>query len=320
MGPGAQEVEIGWVCAFSVILGAAMFGKTTAASASGIVDLGFRGACHRAARLRAGPLAQSGLRLLNDISILSKSCKVRSLSRDKAVIRRMSVERICTMRTTHWAPTLLFCAVLAAVAPSQALAYTEDDGTQMNFSGVGDVHVCKNNEPMVGLDVAHNRFLCSKAVTVDPPATWIADTATHRTFTFNGAPVSIHVCPPGEVMMGLSIDKNVLICANGQPNPFPPQGFTTSLEVDGGATETKIKELNFSESVHGCSSTDGPPVMAGVKVDDNLLVCIVFPLAPVSSCALCNDGSCQCGNGTAAQVCAGHNGVNSSNLGCQQQP
>jgi len=108
------------------------------------------------------------------------------------------------MRASHWAPTLLFYAVLAAVGPSQALAYSEDDGTQMNISGVGDVHICANNEPMVGLDAAHNRFLCSKAVTVGPQGTWIADTSTHQTFTFNGAPVSIHVCPPGEVMMGLS--------------------------------------------------------------------------------------------------------------------
>jgi hypothetical protein len=296
-----------------------MLAKTTAASASRTADPGFRRACHRAARLRVGPSAQSGLRLLNDISVLSKSHKVRSLGRDKAVIRRMSMERICTMSITHWAPTLLFCAVLVAVAPAQALAYSEDDGTQMNFSGIGNVHVCANNEPMVGLDAAHNRFLCSKAVNVDPQGTWTADTSTHQTFTFNGARVSIHVCPPGEVMMGLSIDKNVLICANGQPNPFPAQGFTTSLQVNGGTGETKIKELNFSESVHGCSSTDGPPVMAGVKVDDNLLVCISFPVAPVNGCASCNDGSCQCGNGTGAQLCASHGGVNAS-LGCQQQP
>jgi hypothetical protein len=226
---------------------------------------------------------------------------------------------MCTMSTTHWAPTFLFCAVLAAVAPSQALAYSEDDGTQMNFGGFGTAHVCANNEPMVGLDTGHNRFLCSKAVTVGPPATWTPDTATHQTFTFDGKPVSIHVCPPGEVMMGLNIDKNVLICAVGQPSSVPFQGFTTKLNVDGGANETKIKELNFGDSVHGCSSGDGPPVMAGVKVDDNLLVCISFPAAPVSNCASCNDGSCQCGNGTGAQLCASHGGVNAT-LGCQQQP
>jgi hypothetical protein len=112
-----------------------------------------------------------------------------------------------TMRTARLALTLFFCAVLAAVAPSQALAYSEDDGTQMNFNGVGDVHVCANNEPMVGLDAGHNRFLCSTTVAVAPPSTWTADTSTHQTLMFNGAPVSIHTCPSGEVMMGLSINK-----------------------------------------------------------------------------------------------------------------
>lgn len=220
---------------------------------------------------------------------------------------------------THWVPTLLSYAVLAAFVPLQALAYSEDDGTQMNISGVGDVHICANNEPMVGIDAAHNRFLCSKAVIVGPPGAWTADTSTHQTFTFNGASVSIHVCPPGEVMMGLSIDKNVLICAIGQPHPLPLQGFTTSLHVDGGANETKIKELNFNERVHGCGSSDGPPVMAGVKVDKNLLVCIAFPTAPINNCASCNDGSCQCGSGAASQLCASHGGVNTT-LGCTQQP
>jgi hypothetical protein len=179
------------------------------------------------------------------------------------------------MSTTYWAPTLFFCAVFAAVAPSQALAYTANDGTQMSFEGVGDVHVCTKNEPMVGLDAAHNRFLCSTAFVAAAPSAWTADTSTHQTFTFNHAPVSIHTCPLGEVMMGLSLDKNVLICAHAQSATGATEGFDT--RVDGGASETKIDELNFTESVHGCSSSDSPWIMTGIKADENLLVCISFP-------------------------------------------
>jgi hypothetical protein len=185
-----------------------------------------------------------------------------------------------TMSATHWMPTLLFCAVFAAGTASQALAYDEDNGTQMNFENVGNVHICGNNGPMVGLDAAHNRFLCSTNVFVAAPSTWTADTSTHQTFRFNGAQVSIHTCPSDEVMMGFSLDRNVLICASAQfvgfgGGSFAPPG-TAIINVDGGANETKIAELNFDEMVHGCSSNDGPPVMTGIKADDNLFVCIFF--------------------------------------------
>jgi hypothetical protein len=36
------------------------------------------------------------------------------------------------------------------------------------------------------------------------------------------------------------------------------------------------------------------------------------------SCAHCNDGSCQCGYGTPAELCANHNG-NDPEIGCIQQ-
>src|SRR5436190_7696640 len=37
-----------------------------------------------------------------------------------------------------------------------------------------------------------------------------------------------------------------------------------------------------------------------------------------SNCAHCNDGSCQCGDGTADQLCANHQG-NDPTMGCVQQ-
>jgi len=39
----------------------------------------------------------------------------------------------------------------------------------------------------------------------------------------------------------------------------------------------------------------------------------------VSTCAHCNDGSCQCGFGTADSLCAAHRG-NDPTIGCIQQP
>jgi len=41
-------------------------------------------------------------------------------------------------------------------------------------------------------------------------------------------------------------------------------------------------------------------------------------LQPSFTCAVCNDGSCQCGNETVQQLCTNHRGVNPS-LGCVQQ-
>ena len=179
------------------------------------------------------------------------------------------------MSNTRWPSVLILCAAFAAVAPVQALAYDEDDGTQMNFNGVGKVHVCAKNAPMIGLDAAHNRFLCSTAFTAADPSTWTADKSTHQTFEFNGAKVSFHTCPSGQVMMGISLDKNVLICAQASSNAGRTGGFVTN--VDGGAKETKIAELNFRQSVHGCSPSDTPRVMTGIKEDKNLFVCIYFP-------------------------------------------
>jgi hypothetical protein len=37
------------------------------------------------------------------------------------------------------------------------------------------------------------------------------------------------------------------------------------------------------------------------------------------NCAHCNDGSCQCGNETGAQLCANHSGANPA-VGCTQEP
>jgi hypothetical protein len=181
---------------------------------------------------------------------------------------------MCIHKTFLFARALFVGIAFATFPLSQALAYDEDDGTQMNFKGVGNVHICANSRPMLGLDAKHNRFLCSTTVAVTDQSSWTADTSTHQTFTFNGAQVSIHTCPSGQAMMGLSIDKNVLICAQGSLKVGKTGGFATT--VDGGGNETKIEELSFKESVHGCSSNDGPPVMAGVKVDENLLVCINY--------------------------------------------
>jgi hypothetical protein len=50
---------------------------------------------------------------------------------------------------------------------------------------------------------------------------------------------------------------------------------------------------------------------------DNL--CCVSGTTLPFACAACNDGSCQCGNETRAQLCARHNGVD-PRLGCIQQP
>ena len=59
---------------------------------------------------------------------------------------------------------------------------TKSDGTQMNFQGVGDVHVCAKNEPMLGLDAKNNRFLCSTTVAVPAPSSWAADTSSASEF------------------------------------------------------------------------------------------------------------------------------------------
>jgi hypothetical protein len=176
---------------------------------------------------------------------------------------------------------LLFVATTA----SRAFAYDEDDppGTQATVNGV-TAHVCPVNaansvqEAMVGVDAANNRFLCSNAVEVLSASNWTADTSTQVDFPVSstaplGAKVSIHVCPQNEVMVGWNEAKDVLFCAPVAPGA----GYSVQLSVDyGGTNETKIQEKNFPRSVHGCSSTGEKPVMAGIKADENILVCINF--------------------------------------------
>jgi hypothetical protein len=178
------------------------------------------------------------------------------------------------------------CFLGVSIVSSKAIAYEEDDGTQMTIDSI-KAHVCANNEAMVGVDAGHNRFLCSNAFALSAQSTWVADTSTQFSVPFVDKfgnlinSVTMHVCPDSMVMVGWNESKNVLFCARTVIPP-PPQNETNQVTLggDGGASETKIAEKNFPLSVHGCSANGGSPVMAGIQADKNLLACINFFAAP----------------------------------------
>jgi hypothetical protein len=179
------------------------------------------------------------------------------------------------------------CFSAISLVSSKAIAYDEDDGTQMTINSI-KAHVCHNNEAMVGVDAGHNRFLCSNAFALSAQSTWVADTSTQFSvplvdkFGNEIGSVTMHVCPGNEVMVGWNESKNVLFCAHTVIPPAP-QNETNQVTLggDGGASETKIAEKNFPLSVHGCSANGESPVMAGIQADKNILACINFFAGPV---------------------------------------
>ena len=77
--------------------------------------------------------------------------------------------------------------------------------------------------------------------------------------------------------------------------------------------------------VSGGGSDDGTPIIlwpchGGANQRWGVGEFTNFDEGPSQSrtCAACNDGSCQCGTGTPASLCAGHRG-NNPRLGCAQQ-
>lgn len=125
----------------------------------------------------------------------------------------------------RYALAILAWIVASAGVSAQPFQQFEDDNTQMKFEGA-NVHVCKGNSLLIGVDVEKNRFLCQ---TVNEPLGQLfVDKDTH-------APgLNTHTCPTFASMVGLSVDKNWLICAQ-----LPPTGWVAgdslfgSLTVDG---------------------------------------------------------------------------------------
>ena len=115
-----------------------------------------------------------------------------------------------------------------------------------------------------------------------------------------------------------------------------------------GVIRTAAWEPAFTDGWHGWWSLNGGQAAPGAPVtvvsrsQDKLDVFVVgldhrvwtaawepgftdgwhgwWPIGEISAynCAVCNDGSCQCGYNTRAGLCANHNGVNPT-LGCVQQ-
>jgi hypothetical protein len=166
----------------------------------------------------------------------------------------------------RYALAILAWIVASAGVSAQPFQQFEDDNTQMKFEGV-DVHVCKGNSLLIGVDVEKNRFLCQ---TVNEPLGQLfVDKDTH-------APgLNTHTCPTFASMVGLSVDKNWLICAQ-----LPPTGWVAgdslfgSLTVDGPPGATQAPEPNDpSRNMHVCTN-DIIQSLAGIKVDENKFICM----------------------------------------------
>jgi hypothetical protein len=84
------------------------------------------------------------------------------------------------------------------------------------------------------------------------------------------------------------------------------------------------------QNIHNVGTSHGPSLAMfenrlfaawkGINNDQGIYFSSASVAAPPpQTCAHCNDGSCQCGNGNGAQLCAGHGG-NDPTIGCVQQP
>jgi hypothetical protein len=176
-------------------------------------------------------------------------------------------------------------AWMALAATARAQQPFEDDSTQMAFSVPGgaqnvNVHVCKGNALLIGVDVQHNRFLCQPVPEQLGPL--FVDTKTHE-----GPFTNIHTCGPlgsvgsTAVMVGLSVDKNWLICTY-----LPPTGW---VGVEGlgnnfanGPPGAQAPEPNFPKrNMHVCPDLYGQPTaLQGIKVDKNEFVCVLYTVYP----------------------------------------
>ena len=106
----------------------------------------------------------------------------------------------------------------------------------------------------------------------------MVDTDTHMSFgvNFGSGQVSIHVCPTFAAMVGLSVNKNWLICTLLSPNGWSAgsnQLFGT-LTSDGPPGATQAPEPNHpGHKMHVCTE-DTVQSLGGIKVDDNTFVCM----------------------------------------------
>ncbi len=174
---------------------------------------------------------------------------------------------------------------LAAGARAQQF---EDDNTQKSFSVPGgaqnvNVHVCKGNALLIGVDVAHNRFLCEKVS--EPLGPLFVDTNNH--FPPLGPVTPIHTCATlgtvgtSAAMVGLSVDRNWLICVN-----LPPSGWTGGNQFgnsfENGPPGAQAPEPNYpSVNMHVCPNQYGSPTaLLGIKVDKNVFACTWYTVYP----------------------------------------
>jgi|SRR5271170_3278857 len=117
----------------------------------------------------------------------------------------------------------------------------------------------KGNILLIGVDVAHNRFLCSTVPELLGPL--FVDTKTHLSFgvNFGSGQISIHAA---------------------QPLPRWPSGWVGAsglfgtLTTDGPPCATQAAEPNHpTRNMHVCTN-DYIQSLAGVKVDHNIFICV----------------------------------------------
>ena len=146
-----------------------------------------------------------------------------------------------------------------------------------------DVHVCKGNALLIGVDTEHNRFLCQTVP--EPLGPLFVDTNNHFPPL---APVTpIHTCKTlgavgtSAAMVGLSVDRNWLICAN-----LPASGWTGGSDFgdsfENGFPATQASEPNYPNTkMHVCPNQYGlPTALLGIKADKNVFACTWYTVYP----------------------------------------
>jgi hypothetical protein len=168
-----------------------------------------------------------------------------------------------------------------ALPPGAEQGVFEDDSTQLSM-GVTKTHICPGAALLIGVDAAHNRFLCSSSFLLPNNTAPIVDTSTSGVFRIDNRPKSIHVCPANSAMIGWNRGQNWLLCT-----PLPPSGYVTlpkygTVKVNRRGNTQVPEPKHPSLTMQSCDASAAglPWAVVGIDTADNVLVCMNSEVTP----------------------------------------
>jgi len=155
---------------------------------------------------------------------------------------------------------LVICLVAGTFVGQAVAGEFVDTGTQTGVAVRWDIrgnlntHMCRGGAFMVGVHVGKNYFLCNDAFGFLGTTYQPSDLEPNYDPKTGGryASHSMAACPPGKAMVGLHVDKNVLLCA-----PLKMRDLFVDAHTE-------------RVGMHACPEGS---VMVGIHVGRNLLLC-----------------------------------------------